>query len=80
MSPSTNHRVATWLWRHKLDQFLGSKDASRGMNGSKPSPNHEGQVCRYGKASCQREKLGISGALSRKSLLEIRGRGLGKGF
>ena len=37
----------------------GLKDASRGMKGSSPSPDHYGQACRCRKASCQQGKTGI---------------------
>lgn len=63
-----------------MDWSFSSKDSSRGMKGSKLSPNHDGQARRCGKTSYQREKLGLSGALSRKPLLKIRREGFGKGF
>lgn len=38
-----------------------TEQVPRGIKGSKPSPNHHGQACRREEASCQREKLGLSG-------------------
>lgn len=58
-----------------MNWSLGSKDASRGMKANKPSLSHEEQACRREKASGHQAKLGLSGALSRESLLEAAGRG-----
>lgn len=80
MSPSTNHGAATWPWRNKLNGSLSSMDASRGLKGGKPSSKHDSRRADVGKCPAWGwgwggEELGLSGALSRKSLLEVQGEG-----
>lgn len=60
MSLRTNHKVIHRALETHTEVVPGLKDASRGMKGSNPSPDHYVQAaCRCRKASCQQGKTGI---------------------